>query len=91
MIIEAIILDTNCSRFVNWTDGSGRFISSDNPFEFEVLSDTVLIANIVTSSHFLRLSAFPPQAGIPVGQGEYFCGDNANISVSANNCWRFIC
>ena len=37
-------------EFVNWTDENGNEISSENPYDFFIFSDTVVIANYKTSS-----------------------------------------
>jgi len=60
--IEAIIIRLKCGitkleasaiedwEFVNWTDSEGNEISTENPFDITVMSDTVVIANYKTSS-----------------------------------------
>ncbi len=53
-----------------------------------VVIDVTLLAELFT----LTLSAYPKEAGIVYGEGEYKLGDEVTISVESTcECWHFCC
>jgi len=65
--------------FKSWNDRSGNFVSSDNPFNLVIQSDTQIVANFVMTPS-LTLQSDPPGA-IFTGEGEYEINTFARVSV----------
>ena len=77
-----------CYVFVDWTDSEGNFVSDENPFEFTVVSDTVLTANFETITNELTLKANPITGGT-FSMAIFGC-DEAEIFAIASEGYEFV-
>ncbi len=69
------------NRFVNWTDGSGAFVSTANPYQFTVSADRTLVANFadftttISAATYASTMANCPTCNITVNNGGEFTND----------------
>ncbi|MCL2041998.1 MAG: Ig-like domain-containing protein, partial [Bacteroidales bacterium] len=80
----------DCYAFVNWTDGNGTAVSTDNPFTFTIDKDTVLIANFEKIPYSVTVSADPPTGGAVSGGGTYDCGTSVTVAATPNTGFAFV-
>jgi len=78
--------------FASWTDANDSIISTQNPFEIVVISDTMLTANFVVKEvpvFTVTLISNPANAGTVSGHGSYDSNSVATISATANSGYKF--
>jgi hypothetical protein len=93
--IFAMANDMECSYFLNWTDVYGKIISTDNPCNITLASDSMLIANFRTEPFYLNVTTYPLLVGKIIGNGSglYLCKDSINMTARPTDeyyvfsCW----
>ena len=83
---------TSCYNFKNWTDTSGKIISTANPYNVEMLSNTILIANFEKKQYNVRIDQTVGGKIIPDygGTAKINCGDIVTKVARADKGYRFV-
>ena len=77
--------DGNCHIFINWTDGNGNVVSTENPFYFTVTRDTNLTANFSVKEQVLVVNTTPGGLVNIIGTSYRNCGSVVELIATPNN------
>ena len=74
--------------FKNWTKGDTE-ISTETSFTFTATEDVTLVANFI-KEYTVSVIANPTEGGEVEGGGIYLDGDNATVSATPNEYYKFV-
>ena len=81
----------SCYEFVSWTNSSNVVISTDNPFDVVVSSNTTFTANFTLAAHSLSVSSANTSQGSVTGSDVGItCGTTKQITATPNSCYEFL-
>lgn len=75
--------------FINWTK-NGQTVSTDATYRFVVNSDTHLVAHFQPNSYQITATVDPEQSGSISGEGTYYYGQTAMLSVTPIENYEFL-
>ena len=78
-----------CYDFKHWLNSSGDVVSTENPYEITVISDTLLRAIFEIKRFELMLEASPTFGGTVFGAGTFDCNETVTITAVANTGFDF--
>ena len=76
-------------NFVNWTI-NGNEVSKELSYTFNVNNNIEVVANFETGLFQVSTNTNPVEAGQTTGAGFYFPHQNAEITATSNEGWKFI-
>jgi hypothetical protein len=76
--------------FVNWTNIQGQIVSLMDTFTFNVTGDTLLFANFILKSYFIKLTPSPLGGGSVVGGGTYSHGEVITVTATPYAIYKFV-
>jgi len=79
--------------FLYWTDNTDKVISEQNPYYFNLVSDTELFANFTKKDYFtVTTISTHYSGGIVEGAGDFKEGETAKLTVTPNvaDCYKFL-
>jgi len=79
-----------CYTFAGWWTQDGDSVSMNNPYIFNVIQNTTLVAHFEVISYELTLLANPPECGTVEGAGIYDCGDAIPVKATPNTGYDFV-
>lgn len=77
-----------CKAFKNWTE-NGVIVSTNPTYTFTVTRNRNLVANFEPKKVNITSSAFPINAGVTFGDGQYLCDSSFNLKARANLDYTF--
>ncbi|MCL2435541.1 MAG: InlB B-repeat-containing protein [Lentimicrobiaceae bacterium] len=78
-----------CYTFINWTK-NGDTVSWDEIYPFTVEETCILIANFERNNYYIAVSPDPPNGGLAIESGYYYCGDTVTLSAIPFSDYDFI-
>ena len=75
-------------KFVNWTDADGEEVSTEETYSFVATADVELVANFEPIQY--TVSVVVGENGTVEGARTYYYGENATVTVTANEGYKFI-
>jgi len=81
---------TGCFTFLNWTNSSGTVVSTNNPYTFTVLQNTILTANYSIKTCTVSTTTNPAGSSTITGSGSYDCGASVTVNATPLNCYSFV-
>lgn len=77
-----------CKAFKNWTE-NGVIVSTNPTYTFTVTKNRNLVANFEPQKVNITSSAFPINAGVTFGDGQYLCDSLFTLKARANLDYTF--
>ncbi|MCL2042411.1 MAG: hypothetical protein FWG84_10315, partial [Bacteroidales bacterium] len=94
--VSAEAFPTDCYTFVEWIDGNGNFVSTDNPYKFFILHETTLEAIFAIKEYTVSVSENPAIGGDatiitqPNANNAYDCDTDVTVTADPDPCYNFV-
>ena len=89
-LITVAATPETCYTFAGWWTQDGNFVTTNNPYTFNVIKSDTLVAHFEIIGFNILLSKEPSGGGTVSGDGVYDCGTTVSISATPDSCYTFV-